>query len=89
MSDAKMTTLLRQTLERATADPDRPLDLVVTPAEPAAAEPLGRHIEALGGQAVRQQPEGIECRLPARQVKQLAESPLVSSVRPARVHRMF
>ena len=86
---AKVDRLLESAFEKLVArDPDFLMDLVITPTTPDAVEPLVKTIERLGGKTERVLPEKINARVPVGKVEDLASSPLVSSARLARLHRM-
>ncbi len=85
----KVDALLETALEKiADIDPAFLLDLVVTPGTPEDVEPLVQYIQEYGGKLTNVLPEAVNCRMPAGQVRRLAQSNLVRDIRLARLHRM-
>jgi hypothetical protein len=89
VNNSKINGLLQKLVERTTADnPDRLLDIVVTPSAGSHLDALLAHIENFGGQMTSSDEQAIHARVPAKHISALADSALISTVRPERVYRM-
>jgi hypothetical protein len=86
---AKMGRLLEATVKRqASEDPTSLVDLVITPHRQEDLHAVVQELQALGGRPTVVGPESISCQVPSGAVQRLAESELVSEIRPARIHKM-
>lgn len=90
MSDKIQPLLAAAVQEHEANDSEQFLDVVITPSTEAPHEELLQHVEAVGGldATLDDAVPGIQVRLPANQVSNLAESPLVSHIRMARIQQM-
>lgn len=83
--DRLLSTVLAQVCDR---EPDREIDIVVTPSRGDRAEELVRLISDIGASYKMLDRSGIQCKLPANRVSELVDSDLVSRARLARLHHM-
>ena len=85
----KLGRLLEATLKKlASEDPSAPVDLIIRPHQQEELSALVEEIKSVGGKSIEVGPESVYCQVPSYQVQQLAESELVSEIRPARIHKM-
>jgi hypothetical protein len=85
----KMDQQLKTSVQKiADRDPGFLLDVVVTPEDQKDIGVLVDYICQSGGKPTQVNPDTVSCKVPAGQVRHLAESALVASVRLARLHRM-
>jgi hypothetical protein len=85
----KLGRLLEATAKRlASEDPAAPVDVVITPRRQEEMNAIIQELQAVGGRAIEVSPESVHCQVPSGQVQRLAESDLISEIRPARIHKM-
>jgi hypothetical protein len=85
----KLGRLLEATVNRlASEDPASPVELVITPRRQEDLSAVIEELRSVEGRPTEIGPESVYCQVPAGQVQRLAESELVSTIRPARIHKM-
>ena len=85
----KLDKMLETAVEKiAPSDPQYPLDLTVVPEQRKDIDALAKRIEQCGGKVMRVNDESLSGSVPAGQVRNLADSDLVSALRLVKQRRL-